>query len=168
MTGPCRPGEQENEMPDNKGGDAVAPATAHAQQAVSLFMGLQWVHARALHIMHPGLQKHGLSCAEFDVLATLCNHGDRHEMTPSQIQAQMVITSGGLTKVMRQLQQRRLVERRQDDTDLRIKPVRLTASGLRLIEQAMADAVAATGDWLRNRLTPEQLDTLATLLARLD
>lgn len=155
-------------MPDKKEGCSLQQDTAREQQAVALFLGLQWAHARAIHIMHPCLQKHGLSCAEFDVLATLHNHGDRHEMTPSQIQAQMVITSGGLTKVMRQLQQRRLVERRQDDSDLRIKPVRLTPAGLRLIEQALDDAVAATGDWLRNRLSPPQLETLAALLATLD
>ena len=90
-----------------------------------LFLNLQWAHARSLDLMKPLLVRHVLSAAEFDVLATLRNADAPHELTPTQVQDRVVITSGGLTKIMLQLESRDLVRRLQLDDDQRVKPVRL-------------------------------------------
>lgn len=132
-----------------------------------LFLHLQWAHERSLAVMRPGLRAHGLSAAEFDVLATLRNAPPPHEMTPSQIQHEMVITSGGLTKLMGQLARRGLVERPQSGDDRRIKPVRLSQAGGTLIEAAMQDLLAASGAWLRGTLAAGELAQLSQLLGRL-
>lgn len=55
-----------------------------------------------------------------------------HELTPSQLQDSVMITSGGLTKVMQQLEARNLVTRTLQQGGQRISPVRLTQSGKRV------------------------------------
>lgn len=141
--------------------------SAHDPAVASLFLALQWAQGRSLEVMQPVLGKFGLSLAEFDVLATLRNAPPPHEMTPSQIQDEVVITSGGLTKIMSQLTTRGLVERRQNQDDLRIKPVRLSAEGKQTIEQAMSEMVGTTGKWLRAALSEDEMAVLAGLLRKL-
>lgn len=141
--------------------------TSLDQAVVPLFLHLQWAQNRSLEVMRPLLAKHQLSAAEFDVLATLRNAPPAHEMTPSEIQHEVVITSGGLTKVMLQLEARGLVERLQSQKDLRVKPARLTASGKRRIEAAMQAMVNATGAWFRTALSGQEMARLTTLLQAL-
>lgn len=136
-------------------------------QTVQLFLQLQWAQAQSLQTMRPMLEKFALSAVEFDVLATLRNAPAPHQMTPSMIQDAVVISSGGLTKVLLQLETRALVTRRQLADDLRIKPVCLTADGAALVEQAMAETVADTGHWLRQRLDAAEIGQLTALLAKL-
>lgn len=136
-------------------------------EGVPLFLHMQWAQARSIDSMRPLLLKHQLSIAEFDVLATLRNSPAPHEMTPSQIQDEVVITSGGLTKVMLQLEERELVVRLQSEADLRVKPVRLTASGKRMIEAAMKEMVGVTGAWFRAALSEKEMERLAVLLKKL-
>lgn len=136
-------------------------------EAVPLFLALQWAQSRSLDAMKPLLVKHGLSMAEFDVLATLRNARAPHEMTPKEIQDEMVITSGGLTKLMLQLESRDLVKRLQFETDLRIKPVRLTSKGKKVIEKSMAEMVAATGSWIRASLDAGEIKQLTALLGKI-
>jgi DNA-binding MarR family transcriptional regulator len=131
-----------------------------------LFLALQWAHGRSLAAMQPVLEKFRLSAAEFDVLATLRNAPAPHQMTPSQIQYQVVITSGGLTKVMLQLAERGLVERSQKSDDLRVKPVQLSATGCQTIEAAMQEMMAGTGQWLRGALTRDEIAQLCALLRK--
>lgn len=136
-------------------------------EVVPLFLPLQWAQAHSLAGMRPSLEKYALSAAEFDLLATLRNAEVPHTLTPSQLLARMVLTSGGLSKVMAQLETRGLIRRLQSAQDLRIKPVQLSAAGRALIETAMVETVAATRAWLRATLRPEALGQLTALLAKL-
>ena len=96
---------------------------------VPVFLWLQWAHRRSLQPMQPALARYGLSSAEFDLLATLRNAEPDYTLTPSQLLEQMLLTSGGLSKVMAQLEARGLIARLCRDDDRRIKPVRLTTDG---------------------------------------
>ena len=136
-------------------------------EAVPLFLALQWAQSRSLAALKEPLVKHGVSMAEFDVLATLRNAPAPHEMTPKELQDEVVITSGGLTKVMFQLESRDLVQRLQRELDLRIKPVRLTAKGKTVIEKSMAEMVATTGSWIRESLDAGQIKQLTALLGKI-
>ena len=136
-------------------------------EVVPLFLHVQWAQARSLQEMSPVLLRHGLSVAEFDVLATLRNAPAPYEMTPSQIQQDMVITSGGLTKLMLQLAGRGLVERLPFEDDRRVKPLRLTAPGQQTIEAAMGELLETSGRWIRQALTGGEMAQLTALLKRL-
>lgn len=131
-----------------------------------LFLALQWAHRRSIDVLQPLLLKNGLSAAEFDVLATLRNAPAPHEMTPSQIQQEVVITSGGLTKVMLQLEARGLVKRLQLASDLRVKPVQLTGQGRQKVETAMTEMLGATRAWFKNALDAGEIGQLTTLLGK--
>ncbi|MEQ6290432.1 MarR family winged helix-turn-helix transcriptional regulator [Vogesella sp. GCM10023246] len=153
--------QQKNRMHNHQWDSALDPHT------VPLFLQLQWAQAQSLRTMRPMLEKFALSAVEFDVLATLRNAPAPHQLTPSAIQAGVVITSGGLTKVLLQLEARGLVTRQQQEHDLRLKPVCLSDSGRQLIESAMTETVANTGQWLRDRLSAAEISQLTQLLARL-
>ncbi|MBL8489033.1 MAG: MarR family transcriptional regulator [Rhodocyclaceae bacterium] len=112
-------------------------------------------------------RSHGLTPAGFDVLATLRRSPPPRQLTPGQIREAMLISSGGLAKVLAQLADDGLVARSAGREDARVKPVRLTARGARLVEQAMAALVAANREWLADRLSPGELATLTALLLRL-
>ncbi len=136
-------------------------------EIVPLFLSLQWARSRFIREMRPLLARHGLSAAEFDVLATLRNAPVPHRMTPSRIQEEVVITSGGLTKVMLQLEAQGMVERLRPDGDQRVKPVGLTAHGKATVERAMCDIVHASGVWVREVLSAPDIAVLTRLLGKL-
>jgi len=141
--------------------------SALAPDISPLFLALQWAHQRSLSAMQPVLEKFRLSAAEFDVLATLRNAPAPHQMTPAEIQYQVVITSGGLTKVMLQLAERGLVDRSQSQDDLRVKPVRLSATGCQTIEEGMQAMLEANGQWIRGALAAEEITQLSQLLRKI-
>lgn len=120
-------------------------------------------HSRATRIM----AANGLSPAEFDVLASLRRTPPPHALTPSDIQRAVLITSGGLTKVLRQLEARGLVTRSMQDADRRVKPVALTAQAMPVLEKAMSELHAVIGDWMRRSLTDAETRRLASLLTKL-
>ena len=107
----------------------------------------------------------GLSPTEFDVLATLRKQAPPYELTPTGLQQAVVITSGGLTKVLHQLEARDLIARAVDAQDRRSRRVRLTRAGKALIERAMTAVLAAQGQALAP-LPARDLDQLITLLRK--
>ncbi|MDO9386112.1 MAG: MarR family transcriptional regulator, partial [Thiobacillus sp.] len=125
---------------------------SHAPEMMPLMLHLHRAQGQAFARARAIWTSHGLTPAEFDVLATLRNAPPPHELTPSQLQYSVMITSGGLTKVMQQLEARDLVTRSQQQQDLRIKPIKLTHSGKRLVERAMAELAATSGTWVRGVL----------------
>lgn len=111
--------------------------------------------------------RNGLAPAEFDVLATLRNAPAPHELTPTQLQDSLLITSGGLTKVMLQLETRNLVIRSRHQTDQRVKPIKLTPAGKRLVEKAMRELAATSSAWVRSILEANEISLLTGMLRKL-
>jgi DNA-binding MarR family transcriptional regulator len=106
----------------------------------------------------------GLSPAEFSVLSTLRRSSPPHELRPSQIYKGMLLTSGGLTKVLNTLEQRGLLERRAEAEDRRGCRVRLTPAGISLAERALQAVIGSDTAMLGRVAGLEQLDALAESL----
>lgn len=140
---------------------------AHASDTMPLMLHLHRAQGLAFAQAQSVWAKHGLTPAEFDVLATLRNSPRPFELTPSRLQASVIITSGGLTKVMRQLEDRNLVTRSQTDLDQRIKPIKLTRKGKHLVEKAMAELATTSGTWIRRLLGRDEIGLLAELLRKI-
>lgn len=140
-------------------------AVGHDPLVVPLFLNLERArkvaHARARTVW----DQHGLTPAEFDVLATLRNAEASYELTPGQIQDRVLITSGGLTKVIHLLTEKKYVERSVASNDNRVKPVRLTAAGNRCVARVMKDLVVMTRDWMQTILSEDEI-RLATQVLR--
>ncbi|MFV2052353.1 MarR family winged helix-turn-helix transcriptional regulator [Aliiroseovarius sp. YM-037] len=85
--------------------------------------------------------KYGLNAAGFDVLATLRRSDPPHALSPGDLMASMMITSGTMTNRIEQLAKAGLVKRTTDPKDARRAVVELTVKGFELIEAAIADHV---------------------------
>lgn len=109
---------------------------------------------------------HGLGEGDFDVLATLRRTGEPHELTPTELRDQTMVTSGAVTKRLDRLEGAGLVERRVAGTDRRSRIVVLTDKGRELIDRAAPEHFANEARLLEPLTTSERA-TLARLLGKL-
>lgn len=105
-----------------------------------------------------------VSPVEYSVLATLRKTPAPHELRPSDIYKGMLLTSGGLTKVLKGLESKGCILRTDDDADRRGCRIRLTPAGVELIERAMKTVIGSDIALLERVASPEQLDALAEAL----
>ncbi len=85
------------------------------------------------------LAEHGLRYPAFAVLATLRVQGAPYRMSPKALLDTLILTSGGLSNLLRRLERAGHVRRMADETDGRGVIVELTEAGRRLVEPAMRD-----------------------------
>lgn len=85
--------------------------------------------------------KHGLNAASFDVLATLLRSGEPHALSPNDLLATMMVTSGTMTNRVDQLEKEGLVARIQNPNDKRSVLVQLTSIGREKIDAAVTEHV---------------------------
>lgn len=109
---------------------------------------------------------HALEVWEFDVLAALRRAGPPYTLSPGQLLAQTLVTSGTMTNRIDRLESRRLAQRLPDPDDRRGVRVRLTAEGKERVDSALADLLAREQALLAG-LTPRQQDSLSGLLRQL-
>lgn len=110
----------------------------------------------------------GLNMAGFDVLSALRRSGPPYALSPGDLLASMMITSGTMTNRLDQLQKAGLVSRTPDPNDARKAVVCLTPDGLARIEQAIGEHIATQRQLLAGLSTEEvaQLDELLRKLAQ--
>ncbi|KQS90486.1 MULTISPECIES: MarR family winged helix-turn-helix transcriptional regulator [unclassified Rhizobium] len=84
----------------------------------------------------------GLTSASFDVLATLRRSGKPYLLSPGDLLATMMITSGTMTNRIDQLEKAGLVERLTNLEDRRSVLIALKPEGLELVEHAVTAHVA--------------------------
>ncbi len=107
----------------------------------------------------------GLNGAGFDVLATLRRSGAPYSLSPGELMAQMMITSGTATNRIDQLAKAGLVTRAQNPEDKRGMIVTLTPEGLALIELAVV-AHVENQQKMVSALTEKEREDLNALLKR--
>lgn len=83
------------------------------------------------------LKPFGLHYTDFDILATLRRKGQPFELTPSQLAASVILTSGAMTAAIGRLEKAALVKRTRDKVDGRSRRVKLTAKGIRLVDKTI-------------------------------
>lgn len=110
--------------------------------------------------------EHGLDGWEFDVLSALRRAGTPYELSPGQLVTETLVTSGTMTNRVDRLAARGYVERHPDPTDRRGVIVRLTPSGMAVVDAALADLLVHEHDLLAE-LAVEERGDLAGLLRRL-
>jgi DNA-binding MarR family transcriptional regulator len=85
--------------------------------------------------------RHELETWSFDVLSALRRTEPPHQLSPGQLLALTLVTSGTMTNRLDHLEARRLVRRRPDPADARSIRVELTAAGRRRVDAALKDLV---------------------------
>ncbi len=106
----------------------------------------------------------GLSCIEFDILATI-RRNDR-EITPTELYQTLMLSSGAISTRIEQLVQRGLVQRVASEEDRRSCKVTLTEQGIELVDQAL-NAHVANVDGMLSVLTEQERKQLGQLLKKI-
>ncbi|MQW87362.1 MarR family winged helix-turn-helix transcriptional regulator [Sinorhizobium saheli] len=108
---------------------------------------------------------HGLTSASFDVLATLRRSGPPFQLSPGELLAATMVTSGTMTNRLDQLEKAGLVKRLDNPEDRRGVIIALTPEGLKRIDAAVAAHVANQQRMIAG-LTPEERDAIDALLKK--
>lgn len=106
---------------------------------------------------------HGLTCGGFDVLATLRRSGSPYALSPGDLMASTMVTSGTMTHRVDQLQKAGLIERVRNPDDGRSFLISLSPAGHPLIDQAVSAHVETQAS-LVSGLDEEQRAQLDSLL----
>ncbi|MGH8773963.1 MAG: MarR family winged helix-turn-helix transcriptional regulator [Jiangellaceae bacterium] len=109
---------------------------------------------------------HGLEPWEFDVLAALRRAGHPYELSPGDLLARTLVTSGTMTARVDKLVARDLVLRRRDTSDRRGVRVSLTVAGKDRVDAALDGLLAHERRLLAGLPGADQV-RLATLLRTL-
>ncbi len=114
------------------------------------------------------LSAFNLSRAAFEVLATLRSLPQPRQLTPTDLSNSILISTGGMTKVLIYLEAKGLVERVSNDKDRRSKLVKITTDGGSLIEEVMKEVAFIDKELFSNLLISEEIAELKhTVLAAL-
>jgi len=109
--------------------------------------------------------RHDLETWTFDVLSALRRADAPHQLSPGQLVAQTLVSSGTMTNRIDHLEQRGLVRRRPAPSDARSVRVQLTPAGRRRVDSALHDLVQRENAIL-GALDAAERATLADLLRR--
>jgi DNA-binding MarR family transcriptional regulator len=125
---------------------------------------------RAAHYIDQGhaefFGRHGLSRADWDVLASLRREGPPYRLSPTALYRALMRTSGAMSQRLARLEREGLIERTLDPADRRGIVVSLTEKGRKLVERIAADHLANERKLLAH-LSKKEQQTLATLLRKL-
>ncbi|MET9349472.1 MarR family winged helix-turn-helix transcriptional regulator [Streptomyces termitum] len=110
---------------------------------------------------------YGLALGEFDVLGTLRRSGEPYTLSPRELTATLMITTGGMTGRLDKLEKAGLLTRNPDPHDRRGLRVTLTERGRELADLAVAAGLDRQREALESALTEEEARQLAGLLRKL-
>ena len=112
---------------------------------------------------HESIRSMGLGLSDFGVLEILLHKGP---LPVNVIGSKIRLTSGSISIAIDRMEEKRLVERRDDPEDRRARVVHLTPAGRKLIECAFA-AHAAAMEHATSGLSPAERKEAIRLLKKL-
>lgn len=140
--------------------------TAQAS-AESVFVSLLHAHAAATRELNAQLlADHGLTINDYEVLLRLSRSSERR-MRRIDLAGQVLLTASGVTRLLDGLERSGYVERGTCDSDRRVVYAVLTDAGAEKLAAAATSHRAQIEELFTARFDGEQLETLASLLARL-
>ncbi|MEU4728678.1 MULTISPECIES: MarR family winged helix-turn-helix transcriptional regulator [unclassified Streptomyces] len=116
--------------------------------------------------MERAYARFGISRGEFDVIATLRRSGPPYTLSPRQLSATLMLTTGGMTGRLDKLEKAGLLCRKPDPHDRRGLQVTITDRGLALIDEAVAAGLEVQRAALTG-LSEEEVEVLTGLLRKL-
>lgn len=116
--------------------------------------------------MNETTQKFGVKYSTYAIIATLRASGEPYRMTPKSLQATLLISSGGLSNLLRRIEEQGYVRRSIDPLDGRGVLVELTPAGFALSEETMPVQAATERNMVR-MLSEDEQKVLVDLLRRM-
>jgi DNA-binding MarR family transcriptional regulator len=139
-------------------------------QAMGVFGRVARIAAIVNDAMERTYAQHGISRADFDVLATLRRSGEPFQLSPGALSSALMLTTGGMTGRLNRLEGAGLVTRSADLGDRRGLKVTLSDRGRELIDTAVVSGVESLQELLadvpvgqRSRLSDLLRDLLAAV-----
>ena len=109
---------------------------------------------------------HGLALNEWEVLLLLSRAPDRR-LKLVELVSQLLLTPSGITRLLERLEAAGWVAKGSCPSDARVTYAVLTDAGQAKLAEAAETHLAAIHALFSERFTPEDLETLGSLLARL-
>lgn len=109
-------------------------------------------------------KKYSITNAELDVLASLVmGGGDNYTLSPTELYGRLLFSSGGMTKILKRLEDKEYIIRLDNKEDKRSKLVKLTKIGRNIVDNALKDVIEYEKEYFQD-LTDEEKETLKNLL----
>jgi DNA-binding MarR family transcriptional regulator len=141
--------------------DARTTQAGIRQTPVLAWLRLMRVFHKIEHRSADELRPHGLSLAQFDVLAHV---GAREGMTQQELADSLLVTKGNICQLLGRMESSGLIERRQRG---RANELALTEQGKRLFREVVPNHECDIADAMGS-LSPEEQAELLALLRKLD
>ncbi len=130
-------------------------------------LGLFAAIAHAYWLTEPRIDRlladHGLARGTFDVLTVLRRAGPPYTLSPKQLAQSLILSGAGMTSRLDKLEARKLIVRLPEPRDRRALKIKLTRAGVRLVDVALPDLIAAERA-LSSRLSNAEMRQLTRLL----
>jgi DNA-binding MarR family transcriptional regulator len=110
--------------------------------------------------------EHGLTNVTFEALLRL-GRSDGGRMSMSELADQMLLTSGGITRLVDRLASAGLVERLQCPDDRRIQWAHLTDDGWRRLDAALETHLEDLEEHFASHIEPDELPVIVRVLDRI-
>lgn len=109
---------------------------------------------------------YNLNQTELDVLANLQYlGGDDFSLTPTELYEQMLFSSGGMTKVLKKLEEKKLIRRVENPNDKRSKLVQITQEGTDITQNSLKEILTYEEN-IFSKLDKKERETLKNLLLK--
>lgn len=113
------------------------------------------------------MARYDLDRGEFDVLAALRRAGPPFRLTPTDLYASLMLSSGGLSNRLRRMERKGLVDRLENVVDGRSRLVAMSEKGLNLVDRAFEADMALESSMLE-ALDDAQRKQIELLLRKLN
>lgn len=108
--------------------------------------------------------KYQLSHSELDVLASLHSSSNPEQtLSPTKLYERLLFSSGGMTKVLKKLEEKEYIIRLDNKDDKRSKLVQLTSKGSEVLTTSLADVIKMEEEMFTH-LNKEDRKSLSNLL----
>lgn len=105
-------------------------------------------------------KQYSLQGAEFETLCALRNSPEPYRITPTELYRKLLVSSGGMTKILVRLEDKGLIERPANPEDARSRLVALTAKGKALIEEVTKHLLQQEAVLIEKAVQSDQLEQL--------
>ncbi|MEU1074825.1 MULTISPECIES: MarR family transcriptional regulator [unclassified Streptomyces] len=112
-------------------------------------------------------RRFGISRGEFDVLATLRRSGEPYTLSPRQLSATTMLTTGGMTGRLDKLEKAGLLSRSPDPNDRRGLRVTLSDKGREIVDASVTAGLEMQHEVLGGVLDAAEAEQLNALLRKL-
>lgn len=132
----------------------------------NVMLGLIRLNDLVLESTRTEIARFGLTMSGFEALMTLRSQPDPWQMTPTALFNAILITSGGMTKVLKQLEQDGYIFRADNPDDKRSRFVCLSEKGKAFAEMVMEEIAEHDRRILEQALNEQQVRQLSKVLLR--